>query len=1807
MYTVRHRLTGAPRAAPDVRLDASLVSEHDLIDAKTLMATNEARLAARLTRGSVPPPRMKDPENPETRMERDVLAGTRRPDDVETSADPLTEPSYAASTKSAENRAAARAERLLETVPPFRKSDTGEAMSEEEYLAKTRAARAIAAERAREMGVSRREVEERVLRRMKARANFVPNPRHVDKRDEFEDIFVLDPPEVRFTEYVAGETYEARLTIRNKSRLSRRVRVLPAASRYFSVAECVFPSEHGMLAPGMACWTVVRFRPESLADYEDFIAVAGETARGRVALVAKRHPPRLTIDPVVDVGAVLVGGDVEFRVPFKNVGGEGRFRLVDEKDWPDTTTPLILPNETADLAPFGERHEDSPTPCIPLGPFRVGPGAMSLPRNAVEKLRVGFAPPKPGTFTRAFRAVCDNGQVKTFRVVGTGTVLDVAVAAVDGRDVAAGELARVGDGDPARGSTSAPPFLPLRFGACEPGSFTRRVFTVRNNTKVPVPFEWDLPDPDDEDARAFVVEPRSGILGDEAEVECVATFAPVTRGDVAGRCRLVVDAAFPPRTPINGAAMFAKPVVVEDFLVAGVAAPHDVVLDAHLVHFAGAMLPGRHYDREVRLTNLGTAPCAFAWAGADAPPRGGSFHEPARLDVADSGTFAGVNGDRFPERRGELGRKTRDGSQILVYPAAGAVAPGETVTCVVEVTSPGAARIDRHLQCLCEDGPTLPLRVTGDVEGPEVVIAQSAIDFGLLRRGVPGDTYVTLRNPSAVPCAWRVEERRALNATSDVLKNENENEVPEIVFSASEGVLPADGEIELECTLRPTRAGAYRGVVSVFSGGRASAGAVVHARADVLDPRAALDVTRVDLGVTYVGVPVTRVLTLKNMTMLPAAFRWSDAPLVVGEDDGDAGDGAMRVECDVRKGELAPGGTMAVRFDFTPLCPTKTYASLVACDVAGAQLPLGFELVAQIAGLEGNVSYDVRRGSDGALTASSRRDDFASRAVAALDARDALVLGEELGDDCRVDFGDACQVREHAVMELVVRNATAIETRVSLRVERRGVRDETARDAMAKRRDAAGAGAGGRGGGGRDASLGNARALGGLAGGDGVGSATLATTNARGLEHATRLGENANAVFGAVATVGPDAFAATMRVPVPPAGDSVLQNTFHLPGGLPGGGELSFSGYPKLESKSKKRRSVLAFARPKLGEAHEKVSFSRGAGARMAAARDSAAADARALREAGDAGVAFALSASNGVLPAFGEFRVLVTCISDAPGEYVDAILCAVGHLPARRIPVRAGVQGSPLEVRPTRHAAVGASSALAEGTRRLGGLHPKPVIHGPSPAFCLDWGEVAVGASLRVSSKRFFCVNRGPFDAEVEFTPWLNPIPSDKSAYYAGDEAETTCASVRLVPDEIAGNVEVRVVGRGIMCARRGPFRVKPEGPVIVAKNGGVAEFVVEYFYKGTKPRRFVGSVVSKQRLLSSSDEEEPVRVEMGSAVATATLASRAEGRTTKKETDARRAEARPVRVRLAGAFHAHAAPPPTPMKPLVVRLSARAFAPRVVPDAPANFSWRCRASLSREPPRTTPEYTKAVTLLNPHAETVAFRVTCPPPFEIVDVEASTPQASLALALAGDTHPTHETPPSRLREKRSKHREADSVVGLRRVVWRVPAKQNLHVTLRFVLPVEDVDDAGEPVRETDARYRQTFDGALVLLYENGDAQHFPLDAVLLRPTLRASATSVDFGKVHLAGFERVANRRRVTLFNDSEDEARWVAETRGAFFCAPTSGIVAAGGSAAVEIGMRPSAEEAYEGGVAFRVDEGRGCDVACAGEGTLDEAEDA
>ena len=1713
MYTVRHRHTGAPRLPLDLRLDPQRVSAHGLLDAKALMDANAARVER-----SIAPPETK-PYLDETLV-----------------------PGYMAPTENRARRDAAEAERIAALVGPYPRR---ELFSEEEWAQKMRTSQARIAWLAKQMTPSQRDEEERVLRRMRDRQNFAPNPRHPrggapprvargatartttnpamtasTQPERYDEIFVVEPPNVEFNAYEIGETYELKLTIRNKSALSRRLRVLPPASRYFSVTEMRWPSQHGMLAPGMSCSCSVRFKPESLADYEDSLTVLSEVMKFKLDLAARRHPPKLTLDAVLDVGHVLVGNDVEFRLPFKNVGGQGRFRVVDDEDWPERATPLALPNLDAALEP-GETPEDVPTPCVHLEPFRVGPGVMDLAPMQWEKLRVGFAPPGPGEFTREFRLVCDNCQVRTFAVRGRGAVLDVAVTRVDDRDAVPGEFANhaVWFGDDV-----------------EPGCVKTRRFTVRNATPVPLPFEWEQPS----EEGVFVVAPAAGTLAPDAETEFVASFSPLAVASYERRFALLVDCAFPPREPLNGAAMFERPVEVESVLVSGAGRARDVVVDVNLVNFAGALLPGRHYDREIRLTNRGDAACAFAWRGQDNP-------------------------------RETTEAETRGTESVLLYPPSGTIAPGESVACVVELTADDVSRCDRTLACVCEHGPELFVRVTAEVEGPEVVFAQSSLDFGLLQRGVPGDAYLVLRNASPVPAAWTLEERRDAAAADATTRFRNPR--GEIRFSVSRGVLPPHAEVEVECTLTPSEEGAYRGVVACVAGGGRVA--VVDARADVLRPRCALSVTETNLGVCYVGVPVEREVVVQNMTMLPAVFRWAPEP--EGE-SGEATD-ALDFECDWREDEVPPGGSRAVRFRFTPFKPCRSYSAIVVCDVDGAAKPLGFAVECEIRGLR--VEYDVFRGvGPGAPLVcgdgfAAKSKSSASRSAAAVDpSRDDRPV---IGDAVRLDFGDDCEVREHATMELVIRNVTAMEVPVWISAERLGVPDDVAArtmEAWAEARSADGAGLAGGG-----VSGAGARAVGGLPGGDGILAAALRSTTVMRPE---TFGAE---VFGAASTAGPALVRASMRRHANPT-DAPRQR-YHLPEAVPGGDAMSFDGSvgslaradaAKAKDAKARRsgasRSVRERFAPRLGDAHERVAFSRGLGVQMAATRAAHDADAAAL--ASGAGAAFVVWPSRGTLPPYGEFRVVVTAVSDMPGEYFDALRCRVGDLPERTLPVRAGIVGSPLVVQPTKHAPMGYA---AKGPR-------------VKPVFGLDWGAVPVHSPA--TSKRFWCVNRGPADMEVEFTPWLNPAPDDPSAYFAGNADGVVCATTALVVDEIAGRVEVKVSGGGIMCARRGPFRVSPSGPVTIPGNGGRAGFEVEYDYHGAKPREFVGSVVSRQRLArknggsnggSNGDSNDPkLRLELGCATTTASMDP---GSPDRVDGLFRHAEEKPVRVRVTGGFHGDAAAPPVPMKPLVVRLHARAFTPRLTADEPANLlAYACDACADR----SEASYFRSVTLTNENAEAIGFSLTCSDPFQIFDVEASTPQ----LGLGRET--------SLARSARAGIEPSE----FKTIPWRVPAGENVHVTVRFAPPLPDEDDEGVVDR---ADY--VAEGALVVLYDSDDVQHFPLRAAYRHPEVAADVAEVRLGPVHVRAPENAS--RRVVLTNDTPADAEWRAvvggKNPGVFRVRPDRGSIPGKGengrarSTTVEVSMAPRAEMPYEAEVTFETREGRGCVVAVKGEGTLRE----
>lgn len=56
-----------------------------------------------------------------------------------------------------------------------------------------------------------------------------------------------------------------------------------------------FPGEGGIVAPGMSCQYTVRFVPDSLADFEDFILVESQAPYPvLVPIEAMRPPPILT-------------------------------------------------------------------------------------------------------------------------------------------------------------------------------------------------------------------------------------------------------------------------------------------------------------------------------------------------------------------------------------------------------------------------------------------------------------------------------------------------------------------------------------------------------------------------------------------------------------------------------------------------------------------------------------------------------------------------------------------------------------------------------------------------------------------------------------------------------------------------------------------------------------------------------------------------------------------------------------------------------------------------------------------------------------------------------------------------------------------------------------------------------------------------------------------------------------------------------------------------------------------------------------------------------------------------------------------------------------------------------------------------------------------------------------------------------------------------------------------------------------------------------------------------------------------------
>uniref|UniRef100_A0A3B3ZMU7 Uncharacterized protein n=1 Tax=Periophthalmus magnuspinnatus TaxID=409849 RepID=A0A3B3ZMU7_9GOBI len=361
------------------------------------------------------------------------------------------------------------------------------------------------------------------LRKMKERQNFLRNPRFLPPNTQISNmvtrsgcsddrlqVFQAEPPVLFFVQYTVGQIYE----LKNMTSASRHVRVIPPTTPYFSIGLGRFPGEGGTVAPGMSCKYTIRFAPDSLTDFQDFIVVESQSDDLLVVPIeARRPPPVLTLPRVLDCGCCLVGG-VKFVEFFcQNVGlSPGTFCLIPKYQWPSVSKTV-----------FTEQP-----------PFAVSPSLFSLQPGETTVVEVVFFPTTTEKTCQVFTIVCDNCQVKDICVQGEGQLIALELISISGdRDTpSAGELHDL----------TAEHFV--CFSPCNPNSPQQKKIVVRNNVHLELPFHWQIvkphlqPLPSGEDTQSSHVEflqetddifhvcPESGLLGPCQDHVFLVTFWP---------------------------------------------------------------------------------------------------------------------------------------------------------------------------------------------------------------------------------------------------------------------------------------------------------------------------------------------------------------------------------------------------------------------------------------------------------------------------------------------------------------------------------------------------------------------------------------------------------------------------------------------------------------------------------------------------------------------------------------------------------------------------------------------------------------------------------------------------------------------------------------------------------------------------------------------------------------------------------------------------------------------------------------------------------------------------------------------------------------------------------------------------------------------------------------------------------------------------------------------------------------------------------------------------------------------------------
>ncbi|MEE6467413.1 hypothetical protein FKM82_007232 [Ascaphus truei] len=767
--------------------------------------------------------------------------------------------------------------------------------------------------------------------------------RVIEENDEYQTVpvFLANPPIVFFPDYEVGQTYEMVVELRNLTASSRHLRVIPPSSPYFSVGLGKFPGEGGVVAPGMSCHYKVRFVPDSLADFEDFILVESQAPYPvLVPIEARRPPPVLTLPQTFDCGPCLIGGVKLVECLCRNEGlSRGRFCIMPKSVWPPANFRSVATTGFVEQAPFGMR------PAV----FELYPGQETI-------FEIVFFPTSSETYNQIFTIVCDNCQVKDITLTGFGQVIALELVSVSG-----------GESSPEPGElTDVTAEHLIRFQPANLRSTVQKSLIIRNSTHVELPFYWQIMKPNlqtllpgesvdlakieyNPDTRmVFSMSPVHGVLQPHQDHIFIVTYIPTELMDYHSVAHMVLR-AIPepvsekkPQRSLSELEPALNDVIVMDIELKGATEPFQILLEPYAIIIPGEIFTGTAMRRPFKMWNNSRSPILYQWEN--------------------------ITGCHI----------------IQIEPHAGEIEPSQFHEFEMNFTGGQHGFTIHKVAChIAHSSEPVLLYVEATFKGPVVSIDVPSLDLDLIKLGNKTFSIFTIENKSPLAAKWSMHESRAC-------LTERKEETSQFSIHPASGELLPLGTAKVSVLFTPLVCQRLQTVLELeVENGQWSHLPVM---ADVQTPQVCLLSSSLEFTCIYIGVPAQSTVKLFNQGRLPAKFSWGEL----------IGSHAWYCTATItpETGMLGPNEEAELCVELTAHTLDIVSDIALCCTVEDMKEPLVLNMRAKAEGLQ--VTYSLSAAEENSLDQTSSTPgelllDFGSEVVLQSTVKRELILTNHSG------------------------------------------------------------------------------------------------------------------------------------------------------------------------------------------------------------------------------------------------------------------------------------------------------------------------------------------------------------------------------------------------------------------------------------------------------------------------------------------------------------------------------------------------------------------------------------------------------------------------------------------------------------------------------------------------------------------------------------------------------------------------------------------------------------------------------------------